>query len=96
MNEKLIMPVKARHFKNAMFDSNSECALASAAKEFFNVKIVGEGVDEIYISQTEGEKSWYSHEIYAHERFEKDEIAARESNFDETVILQIELTPFEK
>lgn len=94
MNEKLIMPVKAKHFKDACFGSNSDCALANAAKDFFNVKTVGEGVDEIWIMQGECGKSWYAHEKYGEERFYDDVAIARERNFDETVILQIELTPF--
>lgn len=94
--EKLIMPVKAKHFKDACFGSNSDCALANAAKEFFNVMAVGEGVDEMFIMQGQCVQSWYAHEKYGSERFDEDEVTARKSNFDDTVILQIELTPFEK
>lgn len=95
-NKQIILPVRARHFKNNNYGSNFNCPIATAAKEFFNAAFVSEGVDNIDIFINENEINAYSHKLYEFQAFEKDFEQAGQTDFDETIIFELELMPYGK
>lgn len=87
---KVTLPVRAKHFENTDYSNNCHCAIAKAAKEFFGAVFVSEGVDNIDVLN-----DIYRHEAYNFDNFIEDLGKARCYNFDETIIFELELTPYE-
>jgi len=89
--ETILLPVKAKHFKDAIFISICNCPIANAAKEFFNLDAttdyVNEGVDVLHIKETS-----YRHKIYGDAENDRNMLHAEAHNYDETVIFELELT----
>ena len=91
----IILPVKAKHFKDAVFLDCENCAIANAAKCFFklsNDDFVDEGVDLLEIKYKTQQIMAFWHPQYGVAAFEVDLIAARIANYDETIIFELELT----
>ena len=88
--ETIQLPVKAKHFQGTRFGAICDCALAKAAKEFFNVSYANEGVDILHVGNGEDYKE-YIHEEYTDIKFYEDQQKAASLNFDETILFTIEL-----
>lgn len=82
--ETLIL--KAKHFKDAMYEDICNCPLAKAGKEQFKTDRVSEGAIELTINGID-----HRHECYGDNKFKEDLAKAIDANYDETVIREIEL-----
>lgn len=83
----MILQLKAKHFRGAIFESPCNCPVAISAKEAFNTKEVTERVYNIVINDV-----LYLHDYYSVKDCEDvDTLKAIAANFDETVIREIEL-----
>ncbi len=87
MKNKIKLPLKAKHFINATYIDNCNCAISKAAKEFFNTDSAAEGVNELIINKTDH----YSHEEYGPIEFMNDKSLAKKSEDQEAIIRTIEL-----
>lgn len=82
MKNEIKLPLKAKYFINATYIDNCDCAIAKAAKEFFNTDRATEGVNELIINKTD----YYSHEEYGPIEFMHDKSIAEKSEDQETII----------
>ena len=87
MKNEINLPLKAKHFINTTYIDNCNCAIAKAAKEFFNTDSASEGVNELIINNTD----FYVHDEYDPRIFDSDQDKAVMSEDPETVIRTIEL-----
>lgn len=90
MPNEIILPLRAKHFKETVFCSyNGQCAIEKAVQELMpDAKGIGEGVDCTDIDDVR-----YKHEEYDCDDFDADLILARAANFDDTIIRSITLSP---
>ncbi len=87
MKNEINLPLKAKHFINTTYLDNCNCAIAKAAKEFFNTDRAAEGVNELIINKTDH----YSHEEYGPVEFMDDARIAKKLDDKETEIRIISL-----
>jgi len=90
--EKILLPLKAKHFKDADFDNPCNCGISIAGREHFNIERVSEGLG-VLITYDNGKKTKYTHEYYGGADFDFDHAIAAANSFDETIIRTIELIP---
>jgi hypothetical protein len=83
------LPVKAKHFRNAIYIFPQCCPISQAAQEFFNDKYAEEAVDRLSVN---GKK--YLHDVYSCEQFYKDLDRARTMD-DDAVVRTIILNPLQ-
>jgi hypothetical protein len=81
-----LLKLKARHFKGAEFESNSDCALARAAKEKFNVEAVNASSSFLYLDDVAFLKVEYNYW-----QFKEDRIIAASKNYSDEVIRTLNL-----
>ena len=86
------LELKAKHFKDVVFASICDCAVANAAQELFDTQWVMEGVTTINISTDEGSFN-FLHDYYGEAMFKQDSTLAKMNNYDDTVIRTLTLTP---
>ena len=84
MNDTLIL--KAKHFRKTEFESASECAIAKAAKEQFEVVEVNSSSTYLYVDY----KVFYNIS-YDYNQFEEDKIIAASKGYSDEVIRKLEL-----
>lgn len=94
-DKQIILPVRAKHFKNTQYLCVGYCAISKAARELFNAIDVNEGVDVLHVQTDEGESS-YTHTRYDDIIFCKHKQQAAKTDFDDTIIFELELTPYGK
>lgn len=82
MKNEINLPLKAKHFINTTYIDSCNCAIAKAAKEFFNTDKADEGVNELIINITDH----YSHDEYGPIEFMHDKSIAEKSEDQETII----------
>lgn len=88
MKNKIELPLKAKHFINTLYIDNCNCAIAKAAKDFFNTDDVNESVDLLIINNTD----CYNHPSYGPRAFDSDQDKAVMLEDHETIINIISLT----
>lgn len=94
MEQEIIMPVKAKHFKGSRYRDVCNCPLANAAKEFFKVTYVNEGVNKMYVGKPNSQVL-YLHDPYYEAQNHINKEHAATIGYDETVIFEIKLTSYE-
>ena len=82
-----VMKLKARHFKGTVFSSNTDCAVARAAKEQFNTQEVN--ASTVYLCLN---NSVVLHLEYTYAQFKEDSVLAGSKNHSDETIRTISLT----
>lgn len=95
MDNKISLPVMAKHFQDAVFDNVTKCPIANAAKEYFNLE-EGDQVTEVYKWLQIKKKgalisTRFNHADYRLLQYNEDVNKAISANYDETVIFELEL-----
>jgi hypothetical protein len=85
-----ILKLKAAYFKGADFESNSDCAIARAAKEQLNAREVNASANYLYLNG----KVFYTVE-YGYTQFKEDSKAAAAKNYSDEVVRNIGLSTVE-
>lgn len=90
--QPIIMPVRAKHFKDSNFSNPCNCAISKAAQEFFNVNKydANEGVTQLHIGRG-GSMHSYHHKEYGDRQYYNNAYKASMHNYDETIIFELEL-----
>jgi hypothetical protein len=91
MEDIINLELKAKHFKDTIFVSITDCAISKAAKEQFKVKNVFEGLDILSVKFSNLQETEYKHEYYGDRDFNQDLEIAKKHNYDDTIIRKIEL-----
>jgi hypothetical protein len=84
----ILLPLKAKHFKDKTFTHPCNCAIGSACKEKFNTSSVFEQVNEVDING-----NTFKHSMYRSYTYWEDYETAAAHSFDDTIIRTIELIP---
>lgn len=87
----IILKIRARHFKNAVFIDNCGCAIAKAARNKFRAK-AEEGVFKLIVTKKDSSEKIYAHQYYSNGLFEKDYRKAKRAKFGDKVIRELTLT----
>ena len=85
MDDKLIL--KANHFKNTQFGSQSDRVIAKAAQERFEAVSVNSSTTYMYVNH----KTFYRIE-YGYPEFNEDKVIAMSKNYSEDIIREVILT----
>jgi len=90
MENIVLLPLKAKHFQDTNFMSICNCAIAKAAKDYFNCTYANEGVNNVSV-ELEGKIVYYNHEVYNDKDFLEDQTNSYFSNHEDDIIRTIEL-----
>lgn len=82
----MMVKLLASYFKNSSFHDINGCPLAQAIKDAFKTDDVNVGIYSTHIN-----RELHLHEAYYPETYEKDRALALATNFDNTVIRQIDV-----